>query len=125
MCPIYSLYGMSAMPLNGEHLRAVCAQSGKSGSGTIIPENIATKPGTTRDIPSPEIVHSSDMLISAVIAVAQQYRRKHRGNVGEPGACTTQARCMPKNSIASTNIGTARSSVGAVRSASILLNQTA
>ena len=53
---------MSANPRNGRAFRSGWSQSGNSGNGTIIPEKISIAAGASREMPSPEIVQSNEIV---------------------------------------------------------------
>jgi hypothetical protein len=93
-----------------------CAQTGKSGSGTMSPEAISASEGAMRAMPSPETVQSSEMVMSVFTALVRSSApSRATANAAADGSDGGSA--MPRNGTATRNIGRARSSVGALRAA--------
>ena len=126
MWPVKTRNGRSTSPANGSACTIGCAQSGNSGSGTIMPERNVTSAVSRITAPSPLIVQSRLMLISVVRAqpsssvhtsvAANAMRRRERGR--RRRGATRRDRSAAGRAPRIRHIGTARSTVGAVRHAS-------
>src|SRR5262245_7778982 len=122
--------GTSASPRNGCQYKALCNQSGNNGNGTTFPDNTITRPIMMVLKPRPDSVQMSATCRIIVIADASSTVAVNDMMNNTPFAKPSGGRnaysCRPTNGkIKPTRmiIGTIRSVVVAVRSATVRANQ--
>ncbi len=90
-----------------------CAHSGNSGSGMIRPLKMVAAAGSNMPMPSPEMVQN--MLTDTRLVMAALSRTAATVAAAQAAPLASEAGgCNPRNSMATMNIGRARSTAGAV-----------